>query len=211
MNDYRGINFGCGLRVADKWKNYDASPTLWLQRLPVLGIIARQLISPRFPASALYGDVVRGLPEVSETADWVYCSHVLEHMSLDDFRKSLNEVMRLLKPGGVFRGVLPDLEAEVQKYLLDSSDMACSKFMEMTGLGIKSRSRGLGGILRGFLGHRQHLWMWDYKGLREELIRVGFNQVRQAHWQDSPYPVFHALEEQRRWEGCLGFECIKPV
>lgn len=92
-----GINFGCGLNVAEGWRNYDASSTLWVQRLPILGLISRQLIKPHFPDLAIYGDVINGLPESDGFADYVYCSHVLEHFSLDNFRKVLLEVQRVLK------------------------------------------------------------------------------------------------------------------
>ncbi|WPL19412.1 hypothetical protein Thiowin_04533 [Thiorhodovibrio winogradskyi] len=59
------INFGCGLSVAPGWKNYDASPTLRLQRIPLLGRVAQSLIKPRFPTDAIYGDVVHGLQSIA--------------------------------------------------------------------------------------------------------------------------------------------------
>lgn len=58
----RAVNFGCGLSVAPEWLNYDASPTLWLQRRPLLGPVTARFIRPRFPALARYGNVVKGLP-----------------------------------------------------------------------------------------------------------------------------------------------------
>ncbi len=118
------INFGCGLSVATDWLNYDASPTLRLQKLPLVGLLAKSLVRPRFPDLVLFGDIARRLPEESSSADLVYCSHILEHLSLDDFRLALTEVFRILKPGGVFRGVLPDLEIDVH-YCPNVMCMAC--------------------------------------------------------------------------------------
>ena len=143
-----GINFGCGLSIAEGWQNYDASPTLLLQRTPILGWVAKQVIKPRFPDLVKYGDIVRGLPEPDAAVDYIYCSHILEHLALEDFRLALREVLRVLKPGGVFRGVLPDLEADIRNYLADTRDDACLHFMEASGLGTKLRFRGFLGLLR---------------------------------------------------------------
>ncbi|WPL19413.1 hypothetical protein Thiowin_04534 [Thiorhodovibrio winogradskyi] len=53
--------------------------------------------------------------------------------------------------------------------------------------------------------------MWDYKGLSAELSQAGYVNIRRAMFGDSRYEEFKAVEEPGRWEGCLGFECEKPV
>lgn len=204
------INFGCGLSTAHGWTNYDASPSLRLQRMPLFGFIAQALIKPRFPDQVIYGDIVKGLPEAAGSADHVYCSHVLEHLSLEECRVALIEVFRILKPGGVFRAVLPDLEADVRNYLADQSADACSAFMRVTCLGYEQRPQGLIGRLRALLGNSQHLWLWDYKGIAAELESAGFIDIRRAAFNDSLHPEFVAVEDRSRWHGCLGFECRKP-
>jgi len=204
------INFGCGLCVTSGWRNFDASPTLRLQRLPFLGRVMQSLTGPLFPAEAVFGDIVRGLPESDSSADLVYCSHVLEHLSLHDFRKALENVFRVLKPGGVFRGVLPDLAHEIKMYLANPEQDACSTFMQRTYLGITSRPRGLVGFARTFFGNSHHLWMWDYKGICAELNAAGFVNVRRAELGDSEFIEFNTAEDPSRWGNCLGFECMKP-
>jgi SAM-dependent methyltransferase len=205
----KNINFGCGLSVAHGWENYDASPTLRLQRIPVFGHLARSLIQPNFPPQVMFGDIVRGLPVPAGAVDRVYCSHVLEHLALDDFRKSLAEVFRILRPGGIFRGVLPDLEQEAKTYLADPAHDACNQFMLSTYLGVPSRSRGMGGLVRSFFGNSHHLWMWDYKGISAEIANAGFLNVRRAKFGDSEFDEFKAVEDPDRWKNCLGFECKK--
>lgn len=206
----RAVNFGCGLSVAPGWLNYDASPTLWLQRLPLLGQLAGQIIEPRFPAVAQYGDVVTGLPLADGSADLVYCSHVLEHLALQDLRRALAEVARISRPWAVFRGVLPDLDVEVRDYLNDPADDACSRFMHRTFLGTAQRQRGIIGLLRGSLGNSQHLWMWDFRGLQAELQAAGFVEIRRAEYGDSRHGQFQSVEDPARWQGALGFECFSP-
>jgi SAM-dependent methyltransferase len=203
------INFGCGLSAADDYVNYDSSPTLRLQRLPLIGSFAKSFVKPRFPDLVTYGNISKGLPEPSASADFVYCSHVLEHLSLADFRLALAEVFRILKPGGIFRGVLPDLESEVRAYLADDSVDACSRFMRSSSLGQEQRPSGLVGRLRSLIGNSQHLWMWDYKGIAAELEHTGFVEIRHAEYGDSRYPEFETVEDPDRWVNCLGFECRK--
>lgn len=206
----RGVNFGCGLSCGVGWRNYDASLTLYFQRFPVFGTFARQFIKPRFPVQARFGNILHGLPEPTSGVDLVYCSHVLEHLSLEEFNAALNEILRILKPGGVFRGVLPDLELEVAKYHSDASDNASSAFMRSTCLGVETRPAGLIGRVRESLGRSQHLWMWDYKGLEGELKSKGFTDIRRAYFGDSAHEAFKAVEEADRWKECLGFECRCP-
>lgn len=137
----------------------------------------------------------------------MYCSHILEHLALQDCRRALAEVARILRPGAVFRGVLPDLETEAREYLNDAAEDACSRFMQRTYLGTAERRRGVQGLARGLLGNSQHLWMWDFKGLRAELQAAGFVDVRRATFGDSRHIEFQAVEDLERWEGALGFEC----
>lgn len=203
------VNFGCGLSVSEEWKNFDASPALRLQRLPILGALARGFVTPEFPVEAIYGNVIGGLPLREASVDCVYCSHVLEHLALSGLREALTEIVRILKPGGIFRGVLPDLRQEVTSYMSDSEPDACSQFMERTSLGIHVRPTGLSGLMRTLLGNSNHLWMWDYKGLEAELNNAGFVQIRRANYGDSNCPKFGSVEDKARWDGCLGFECEK--
>jgi SAM-dependent methyltransferase len=205
----RCAQYGCGLSTAPGWLNYDASPTLYLQRFPVIGGFFRRALRPRFPADARFGDVLKGLPQADGSVDLVYCSHVLEHVCLHDLRVALRETHRILRKGGVFRGVLPDLEEEARRYLASGAGDACTQFMRTTALGQETRSRGVTGFLREWLGNSRHLWMWDFRGLSAELASAGFTDIRRARYADSAYDAFARVEQQDRWDGCLGFECRK--
>src|SRR5262245_7212563 len=90
------VQFGCGTSTAPGWRNYDASPTLYLQRLPVIGGAFRRVLPPLFPSDARFGDILSRLPHADNSVDLVYCSHVLEHLCLEDLRKALHETRRIL-------------------------------------------------------------------------------------------------------------------
>jgi hypothetical protein len=115
----------------------------------------------------------------------------------------------MLKSGGLFRLVVPDLEYLIQTYLADASSDAAVKFMRSTGLGIESRQRGLLAVARAMLGNSRHLWMWDYRALSVELENAGFSSIRRAEIGDSSDPEFSAAEHMSRWVHCLGVECQK--
>jgi hypothetical protein len=207
--DHLYVQYGCGWSAPPNWRNFDASPTLRFERLPVVGRLYTRNAAP-FPANAEFGDIVSGLPVTPASCKGVYCSHVLEHLALHDCRIALRQTLKLLSPGGTFRMVLPDLEHSVRLYLANSTSEAASAFMVETGLGQERRPRGLKGLAVGWLGNSQHLWMWDHKALSRELAAAGFADIRRAVFGDSADARFTEVEDKGRWENALGVECRRP-
>lgn len=203
------VQFGAGLCGPEDWTNFDVSPTLRLQRLPLVGGLFGG-IGPKFPKTVRYGDVIRGLPVAENSCDAIYCSHVLEHLSLADFRTALRNTYKYLKPGGRFRFVLPDLEQLISDYQASGGSDAAMKFMKDSYLGHESRKKGLAGLLRSSIGNSAHLWMWDYKAMEDELAKAGFVNIRRASYGDSGDAHFDSVEVEGRWQGALGVECFKP-
>lgn len=207
-SDY--IQYGCGLCAPLTWRNFDVSPTLRLQRIPLFGRLFRGGRIPIWPDNVEYGDIVSGLPIKADSCQAVYCSHVLEHLALENLRIALGNTYSYLAPGGIFRFVLPDLEFYVHAYVDSNAPDAALNFMEGTLLGTKTRKRGIIGIARSFWGNSSHLWMWDFKSMTHELEQVGFESIRRAQFGDSQDQNFEAVEDPGRWENCLGIECRKP-
>jgi SAM-dependent methyltransferase len=203
------VQYGCGWSAPLGWRNFDASPTLRFERLPLIGRLYTRNQS-RFPNNVEYGDIVKGLPVPADSCKGVYCSHVLEHLSLRDFRIALRNTKTILQPGGIFRLVLPDLEWSVKRYIENASNEAAVEFLKETALGHEKRDRGLRGLIATWLGNSRHLWMWDYKAISSELENVGFVEIRRAFFGDSPDPFFKAVEDVGRWTNGLGVECRKP-
>lgn len=92
----RLLNVGCGRQFHADWENIDL-----------------ESVSPEVKAH----DVTRGLPYANDSFDAVYHSHILEHLKPSEGRQLLNECLRVLKPGGVLRIVVPDLERIATLYL----------------------------------------------------------------------------------------------
>ncbi|MEZ0300168.1 MAG: methyltransferase domain-containing protein [Candidatus Methylacidiphilales bacterium] len=93
---YRMVNLGCGAHFHTDWENYDLTP---------LSASVRPL------------DMSKPLPFEDATVDVVYASHVMEHMPRSRVPWVLSQMRRILKPDGVIRLVVPDLEAIARGYL----------------------------------------------------------------------------------------------
>jgi predicted SAM-dependent methyltransferase len=93
----RLLNLGCGTRYHRDWVNLDF-----------------RAISPDVLPYNLLGGA---LPFPSNTIDAVYHSHLLEHFPKRYALVFLQECHRVIKPGGVIRVVVPDLEQIARLYL----------------------------------------------------------------------------------------------
>ena len=204
------VQYGCGWDAPAGWLNFDASYTLRVERVPLMGKWLSRWLKGNpelFPPGVRYGDVVRGLPLADGACVGVYCSHVLEHLSLEECRAALRETRRLLRPQGVFRLVLPDLAQMVSAYREDSDAQAAVRFMDACGMAERVVPRSaVRRVLLAF-SRARHRWLWDYPALQAELEAAGFGEVRRARLGDSVDPAFAAVERAERWEGCLGVEC----
>lgn len=90
------LNLGCGQRYHTKWTNVDFRSCSEF-------VIAH--------------DLSETIPIENRSFDFVYHSHLLEHFTKDDAQLFLAECFRVLRPGGILRVVVPDLEQTVRLYL----------------------------------------------------------------------------------------------
>ena len=206
MNDRKlYVQYGCGFSVGDGWVNFDSSPTLRIERVPIVGGPLSARFSGnrrRFPAVVRYGDICRGLPIADGLVQGCYASHVLEHLSFEDLRAALANTIRMLAPGATFRLIVPDLHERARRYVAEAdgnSPDAAAKFMRSTHLGHERRPRTLIQYLRHLIGGSMHLWMWDVHAMSAELSRAGFVNIRRCQFGDSPEPMFARVEDKGRF------------
>lgn len=100
------LNIGCGGRFHPEWNNIDFKPAC---------------------PSVIKFDIKKALPYKAETFDAVYSSHLLEHLSIEVAKNLLSECCRVLKPSGVLRLVIPDLEYNAKLYLESLSKLKADK------------------------------------------------------------------------------------
>ena len=107
-------------------------------------------------------NLLKGFPFDNDSFDVVYSSHVLEHFTKEQAKTLLAEARRVLKPGGVLRIVVPDLENVCAEYLrvfsLPDSDERkplCYQWMMIELLDQLTRLKA-GGEMLGFYGKIQN-------------------------------------------------------
>ncbi|MDB9312600.1 methyltransferase domain-containing protein [Spirulina sp. CS-785/01] len=157
------LHIGCGLIIAENWYNIDASPTLRLSKLPIFGpMMAKTLKLPHWSSNAHYGNIVKGLNLKSNSCDLIYASHVLEHLTLTDFHTAMDHIYSYLKPGGVFRAIVPDLGNLIATYIKEQQDPE---------LAIQAAGNLMQNSLMGHLGSRKSL----LSRLKESLATIVIN------------------------------------
>jgi hypothetical protein len=198
------VHYGCGDKTGPSWLNFDASPMIPVERLPIFGKLLHKLSGggAPFPPAVNYGNIIKAplVPEGTATA--VYASHVLEHLSLADARAALRNTYRMLAPGGVFRLIVPDLRSRIERYTADASagdPEAAHNFMRYCLLGMEERPRGIVRTLRKAFSGSSHLWMWDASAMRAELERCGFTAIRECSFGDADDPAFSEVENPARF------------
>jgi hypothetical protein len=203
------VQYGCGpFSAPDGWESFDSSLTLRWERIPVLGQLWTKN-AQRYPPNVRIGDIVNGLPLPERSCQGVYASHVLEHLALDQFHKALDNTRKLLRDGGIFRMIVPDLEWAARQYVsrLDAGDkQANTFFLDETHLGFRTRASGLIGNAYEVLNTSKHLWMWDAASLIEALQTHGFRRVRRCSFGDCEDPLFAAVEDPGRFENAVAVE-----
>jgi predicted SAM-dependent methyltransferase len=90
------LNLGCGHRFDPSWTNLDFKAT---------------------SESVIEHNLLSGIPFENESFDVIYHSHVLEHFSKSDGDFFIKECFRVLKPSGIIRIAVPDLECIVKEYI----------------------------------------------------------------------------------------------
>jgi SAM-dependent methyltransferase len=195
------VQYGCGLRAPDGWLNFDASPTLKFERFPILSRLYTKN-RQRFPRNVIPGDILKGLPVPDGSCDRVYASHVLHHLSLADFHRAIDNTYRILRPGGTFLCVVPDLQVLAERYLADSkqgSGQAATRFMLETCLGREQRRRTLWAFLIEWLGASRPLWMWDCPSLAAALRAHRFQNIRPCYLDQLPDHRFQDVVDASRF------------
>jgi predicted SAM-dependent methyltransferase len=200
------VNLGCGLQVAPGWVNIDGSLNALVANFPrwMHSLAYRLSGAKAFYAKDYYRDTLSknvfihhdlsyGIPLEDETADFVYSSHFLEHLERPVGKRLLEECLRVLKPGGVVRIAVPDLEYAWEMYKRGEKEKMIHDFFfaeEMTGFG-------------------RHRYAYDYDMLKTLLREMGFVEIRRCEFQDGKMPDLVFLDN--RGDYTVFVEACRPA
>jgi len=208
------LNLGCGpMAEPTHWHDYDGSWNVLASSMPLgLGWLSRKVLGhggKGFPRHVRYMDITKRLPFADRSVDAIYFSHVLEHLYLDEGKRLLADCLRILRPGGAIRVLVPDTEYFLNDYLakaqLRDSD-ACYRLNEMLGFRVlTSRGNFLKRMYAAATDFHTHKFMYDRAYLARCLADAGFTRIDEAHYGTSRIPEVQEIEIEIRLGGGNGF------
>ncbi len=187
------VNLGCGLSVAPGWINIDGSLNALVAGLPrwVHPIAYKLSGANQFYTREYYCDTLSNnffvhhnlnysLPLPEESVDFIYSSHFLEHMEPQNARRLLNECLRALKPGGVIRVGIPDLEYAWELYRQGEKEKMLHDYF----------------FCGGDTGFSRHRYAYDFDMLKSLLTEIGFDAVTRVRYQEGTTPDLSFLDNR---------------
>lgn len=240
------LNLGSGTRTSGHPHviNVDWSVYLRIRRNPLLRRLAllfldadRLMKLEQMGDNVVVHDLRQGIPRSDESVDVVYHSHVLEHIDRDRADSFMAEVIRVLRPGGLHRIVVPDLELLARGYLnhLEAVDASVASARDhddfVAGMIEQSvRREAFGSAQKRPLRRRienlvlgdarkrgeTHQWMYDRVNLRHLLSQAGFVDIERRAYDESRHANWAAYGLDRNDDGSeykpgsLYVEAVKP-
>jgi predicted SAM-dependent methyltransferase len=176
----RRLNWGCGEEPEPGWINSD------IKDMPGIDIVA---------------DIRDGLPLQTSSIDYVVSIHALPEIPYDTLETALRELWRVLKPGGVLRLALPDLDKAIQAYLAGDSGYF---------LVPDEDARTIGGKLivqMTWYGWSRSLFTHEF--IEELCIRAGFSRVDTCSYMQTASEYPEIVELDSREKESLYVEAVK--
>lgn len=211
------VNVGCGSSPTPGWLNFDNSPTVLLARAPglagllgrsgLVGDLQRRFLDVARVEGIRWANAARRIPLPDGSARVVYSSHMIEHLDRASARGLLDEMHRVLRPGGLVRIVAPDLRRLADAYVNggDADQFVASTLM--------ARDQPTGFVARlklATLGGRDHAWMYDAASLTALVTAAGFADVRALPPGETRIPDPGALDLRERSAESIYVEAIRP-
>jgi hypothetical protein len=179
-------------------------------------------------------DLRKGITAASGTADVVYHSHVLAHFDRSFAPAFQREILRVLKPGGIQRIVVPDFQALASAYLadfdrsvtVDEHEQRVSSMIELMvrreSYGTSTQSplrRKLENLLLGDARRRGETWQWMYDRISLPALgeASGFVSPKLHDYDSSDILGWHEIgldldADGRQYKpGSLYLECRRPI
>ena len=173
------LHIGSGPYVLDGWINLDVFPA-------------------QFSTNVLWG-----LPFTNGQCRYVFVSHLLEHLFYPtDAASLLDDIHRILAPGGVVRIVVPDIAQCIEAYQNNDTGFFQSR-IEHWGAGDGQATR-----LEHFLSYagagpdpawlfEAHKFGYDLETLTRALERAGFKTISSSRFMQSAHPELRVDEHSQ--------------
>ena len=127
-----------------------------------------------------YLNVGRQWPFKDASAEAIFSSHVVEHLTLHSARTCLMNAFRVLKKGGVLRIVVPDLDKLISNYDAHSAFDWAHTFFEADNTAEKN----------------MHHFMYNCASLTRMMHEAGFDDVRRVDYRQGVCPDIETLDNR---------------
>ena len=174
---FRKLHLGCFDQIYYGWVNTDVTPHIFISRISGLALVLYKfglMSGQRYKQhkqgvfhSIRYLNVTKRFPYADATFDFVFSTHLLEHLYTQQAISCINETFRVLKRGGVVRIVVPDLDRIVENYDSQNPD----KFLEAI---FEEKQRHF---------RNKHHWLYNKTSLTSLLKESGFSKIYRCKFQ----------------------------
>lgn len=170
------LNIGCGTDYKDGWINIDNNSDNNIQKLD------------------LNWDLKYPLPIPENSVDYIFNEHFIEHLTVEESRAALKDMLRVLKPGGVLRIAMPDL-ADVFDLYSEESWKKRPVIKNHNFQYVQTRAE-LVNMSFSWWGHR---WLYDWEELTRRLKEVGCKRgsYRRCEFGRSSHKDLRGLETRQ--------------
>jgi SAM-dependent methyltransferase len=174
------MNWGCGEHPDSGWINSDVKAG---------------------PGIDISCDIREGLPVEDASLDYIASIHALPEVPFADLVTVLGELRRVLKPGGVLRLALPDLDKGIDAYLNNDRDYFLVPDEDAATIGGKFVTQLL------WYGWSKSLFTHDFT---EELLRdAGYSAVFACAFRETKSRFPEIVELDSRERESLFVEAVK--
>jgi len=142
------------------------------------------------PGVDCVADLRADLPFADGTFDYAAAIHVLPHIPLAGLAPALARVLRVIKPGGVFRVALPDLEKAMDAYRRRDAAYFAIPDAQWKSLGAK--------LVAQIVWHNDIRTPFTYDLAAEALANAGFAAVARCKFREtrSRFPEIVELDNR---------------
>ena len=196
------LNLGCGNQTPEGWVNIDYAFGARFAKIPFFRAINKKicLCQMEWDDQIKVHDLRRTFPFDDASVDIIYTSHTVEHFSKQEGERFLKECHRVLKPGGIIRVVVPDLETIISDYSSGktSADMFLDKLYvvcDTSGMGFFKR------LLANQIAF-PHKCMYDTRTMLSRLRDVGVQAESRGAFESDIADIAQ-IESEERTKGAV--------
>jgi predicted SAM-dependent methyltransferase len=143
----------------------------------------------------LYLDVTEPFPFDDNVFDYIYCEHMIEHLSWHEGLSMLKECRRILKPGGAIRIATPDLTVLLGLYA-GEHDPASARYIDwiMDKFLADMPAHRAAFVINNAFRNWGHHFLYNYDLLQMAMREAGFRDVRRYATGESDDDHLRGLE-----------------